>query len=61
MNNALLFLLGVAIICTLGAASGPSDDAIAWTEYCEMVALHNETGGQYGWPDFKDVFEDECQ
>lgn len=61
MNNALLFLLGLAVIYTISAASGPSDEVVAWVEYCEMVALHKTTGGESGWPDYKGSFEESCK
>jgi len=25
--------------------------------YCEMVEIHNETGGEYGWPPYRDNIE----
>lgn len=61
MKAIFLIALGALIIYTLGHASGPDDRDIAWTEYCSMVALHQETTGQFGWPDFKGTYEDECK
>ena len=29
--------------------------------YCEMVEIFNQTGGEYGWPDYKETFDKECQ
>jgi len=29
--------------------------------YCEMVELFNQTGGEVGWPDYKETFDKECQ
>jgi hypothetical protein len=29
--------------------------------YCEMVATYNQTGGQYGWPDYKKTFDKYCE
>jgi len=29
--------------------------------YCEMVLIHNQTGGEFGWPDYKETFDNECQ
>jgi len=29
--------------------------------YCEMVLVHRQTGGEFGWPDYKETFDKECQ
>ena len=29
--------------------------------YCEMVLIHNQTGGEFGWPDYKETFDRECK
>lgn len=29
--------------------------------YCQMVAIHKDTGGEYGWPDYKHIAEEACQ
>lgn len=29
--------------------------------YCEMVAIHKTTGGEYGWPDYRGVYERACK
>jgi len=28
--------------------------------YCEMVRLHQETGGDYGWPDYRNEYGELC-
>ena len=28
--------------------------------YCEMVEMFKQTGGDYGWPDYKETFDKEC-
>ena len=28
--------------------------------YCEMVEMFKQTGGGYGWPDYKETFNKEC-
>jgi hypothetical protein len=30
-------------------------------EYCEMVALYQETRGDLGWPDYRAAFDLECK
>lgn len=52
LKNIGLVLLGLACIYTISHASGPNPDEQAWVEYCEMVAIYEQTGGESGWPDF---------
>lgn len=61
MKQLSLIALGALVIFTLGHASGPDDRDIALTEYCSMIALHKESGGEFGWPDFKGTYEDDCK
>lgn len=61
MKLILIALLFGLVIYTLGHASGPSDEQMAWVEYCEMVAIYKETNGENGWPDFRDIYEDQCK
>lgn len=28
--------------------------------YCEMVKIHIDSNGQYGWPDFRGIYYREC-
>tara|TARA_Y100000593_G_scaffold94032_1_gene191289 strand:- start:66446 stop:66634 length:189 start_codon:yes stop_codon:yes gene_type:complete len=30
-------------------------------QYCEMVELHKESGGEYGYPDYQRNFEEVCK
>lgn len=30
-------------------------------DYCNMVKINQETHGQYGWPDFKQIYQAECK
>ena len=46
------------VIVTSFAATGDQKEAeVQDAHYCEMVALHKESGGEYGWPAYKG----ECQ
>ena len=29
--------------------------------YCEMVETFKNTGGEYGWPDYKGAYRRDCQ
>ena len=40
----------------------PTENQNEETEtYCEMVEMFNQTGGEFGWPDYKETFDKECQ
>lgn len=51
-------LLGVALL-GLGALAvslpEPADP------YCEMVAVYQQSGGQYGWPDYRGNYNEVCR
>lgn len=61
MKSLSILALTGLLLFTLGHASGPDDQAMAWVEYCEMHALYIETQGEYGWPDYRDIYEEECK
>lgn len=61
MNLFLTGILFAIVLYTIGHASGPSDEQMAWIEYCEMVAIYKSTGGENGWPDYRDIYEEECK
>lgn len=61
-------LLGVvgsflAVAFLTGIAGLDSHDDLQQQQdlYCEMVAIHKDTGGQYGWPDYKRIAERVCK
>ena len=58
-----IFLMMIA--AAAGAAlmqTKPSEELLAGDrQYCEMVALYQESGGQYGWPDYKGNAARECK
>lgn len=29
-------------------------------QYCEMVKIYIDSNGQYGWPDFRNIYYREC-
>lgn len=52
--------IGLGILALiLGMSYASKQDQIeaerASTEYAEMVCLFNETSGEFGWPDFKNL------
>jgi hypothetical protein len=58
MKKILLVALAALIL------TGCDDAQLAiqqQAEYCEMVTIHKNTGGQYGWPDFRNNFDKVCK
>lgn len=52
--------IGLAVLfLILGMSYASKQDQIeaerAFTEYAEMVCLFNETSGEFGWPNFKNL------
>jgi len=65
ISIALIFIVFgsiVAVLITLGfAAEADLEEAIQQQDlYCEMVATYNETGGDYGWPDYRNDYNVVC-
>lgn len=53
----LLFGLGVTNLID----GQPDDLEQEQALYCEMVTTHKTTGGEYGWPDYRGVYERACK
>lgn len=47
-------LLVAAVLYTL-------DDARDTDPYCEMVTIYQQSGGQYGWPDYRGNYNEVCK
>lgn len=57
-----IFFIGLVALSAL-ALAGRDDVQVAnqqQSEYCEMVSLYKNTGGEYGWPDFRGNFQQVC-
>lgn len=52
MLIAILFILS---ILTLIPEDDPPDP------YCEMVSIYQQSGGQYGWPDYRGNYNEVCK
>lgn len=55
--------IGLLVVLSLLGFAGQMDyeDAImAEKHYCEMVTAYKESNGQYGWPDFKNIYLSAC-
>jgi len=31
------------------------------SNYCEMVEIYKDSGGEFGWPDFRNNYERDCK
>ena len=67
-SNSLLglgfILTGVCfLLIALGNAIGGQPDDLEQQRalYCEMVETSKNTGGEYGWPDYKGTYRRDCQ
>lgn len=61
IKTLLLIIIAGFTVYTIGHASGPDDISMQWTEYCEMVAIYKATNGENGWPDYKDIYSEQCK
>ena len=56
-------VFGAVALITIFLLTGPDtlDDQISEQRlYCEMVMTYRDSGGQYGWPDYKKIAELYC-
>lgn len=37
-----------------------AEEVAMTTNYCEMVTIYKETGGESGWPDFRHTYDALC-
>lgn len=66
MNFELGAVLGGLVVLGLVALGNvidgqPDDLEQQRALYCEMVETFKNTGGEYGWPDYKDTYRRDCQ
>lgn len=56
-----MFLFGIVLIL-LALLSHQNKQVISEHEnYCEMVELFKSSNGENGWPDYKDIYGNECK
>lgn len=58
---ALTALAGVFAAFATIADITADDEADQQRLYCDMVTIHKDTKGQYGWPDYNQNFERICK
>ena len=58
-------MVWVALILTLLALwlMSPDEEEVTLQQdiYCDMVGRYLDTYGEFGWPDYKGIYETECQ
>lgn len=61
-GQCLALFLGIVMLgLSVEHMTQPDDLQQQQDLYCEMVAIHKDTGGQYGWPDYKHIAQEACQ
>lgn len=63
-NNGLFVgAFTAALFAFIGfVLDGPRDELVQEQSlYCEMVTTFNNTGGEFGWPDYKGTYEETCK
>ena len=58
---AVMIFVGTIIWMVDDAATNGDELSQEQRLYCEMVQIHKESNGNYGWPDFKGVAEEVCE
>ena len=54
----LMVVAGIAITAIVAVYSGMQDrDPNPTEHYCDMVEIHMQSSGEYGWPDSKDLYQ----
>lgn len=51
----LVAIIIAALLYTLGHVGQVRDP------YCEMVTIYQQSGGQYGWPDYRGNYDEVCR
>ena len=64
MSEHMAALLLVGVLSLIFGLVGNADYQDALDEealYCEQTLLFENSDGQYGWPDYKDIREEVCE
>lgn len=54
-NNALLITFALVTLVLAWKFGDKQPDTSEQQLHCEMVQIWNETGGEYGWPDYNNT------
>ena len=58
MNKAIMAILSIIVLMMF---FGVEDRPVLDNNYCEMVEIHIESGGENGWPDYKGNYREACK
>ena len=57
MNKAIMAILSIIVLMMF---FGVEDRPVLDNNYCEMVEMHMQSGGENGWPDYKGNYREAC-
>lgn len=60
-HYAALGLVAVLAILVVVGSNDHQEAVLAEAHYCKMVKLFNDTGGENGWPDYKENYLEACK
>lgn len=56
-----IFLIALTFTLLTGCnSSSDTNDLNVSNQYCEMWKIWHDSDGEYGWPDTKNAYKDEC-
>ena len=58
MNKAIMAILSIIVLMMF---FGAEDRPVLDSNYCEMVEIHIESGGENGWPDYRGNYREACK
>lgn len=61
MKIEFIFVAGFLAFGLIAAFSDLETDQKTQDLYCEMVEIHKDTGGEYGWPDYNQNYDEVCK
>ena len=64
MHEGIWAAVAVAIIALVLGLGGEDDYQEALSQqqmYCDQVSTHQQSGGEFGWPDYRQSAAEECK
>lgn len=59
--TAILIFTCVTVIMLILGSVEEDDQAMQLENYCQMVELNIQSDGVHGWPDYKNIYSDQCE